>query len=178
MTILYNLTHPGIATAGGATLERVAVRAIVLHGDDVLLLYTRRYDDYSFPGGGLDVGESLTDGLMREVQEETGAMDFRIDAYLGYGDELRPARVPGHDVLMMRSHFYVCHAARNLGTAAPEAYEASNGMAPEWINIHDAIRHNESVLRDKPPSMGMSIYRETLMLQYVAEHYVAGGRTA
>lgn len=176
MTILYNITHPSVADTGRVTLERQAVRAIVLHGDELLLLYTRRYDDFSFPGGGLDFGESPTDGLMREVQEETGALNFHIKTYLGYGDERRPAGVSGHDVLLMRSHFYLCSAARNLGTATPETYEVSNGMSPEWIKIQDAITHNESVLRIKPQNMGLSIYRETLMLKYVAKNHVADAK--
>jgi 8-oxo-dGTP pyrophosphatase MutT (NUDIX family) len=175
MTPLYTLTHPDVTTIDGVKLERQAVRAVVVHGNDVLLLYTRRYDDYSFPGGGLDAGETPEDGLVRELQEETGATGIRIGRYLGYGDEYRPPQRAGHDVLFMRSHFYICQADRILGNAAPEAYEVTNGMVPRWININEAIAHNESLLRDKPVNMGMSIHRETLMLRYVAVNVVASG---
>lgn len=169
MMILYNITHPNLPAAGGVILERQAVRAVILDGKQLLLLYTQRYDDYSFPGGGVDAGESPEQGLAREVREETGAAELRIGRYLGYGDEHRPARGPEHDVLFMRSHFYLCQAARILGDAAPESYELSNGMVPRWIGIADAIAHNEAVLQGKPSHMGMSIHRETLMLKYVAE---------
>ncbi len=175
--LLYTLTHPDVTRLDGVILERRAARAVVLHGNDALLLYTRRYDDYSFPGGGLDDDESPADGLVRELREETGATGIHVGRYLGYGDEYRPPRKVGHDVLFMRSHFYVCHVERILGDAAPEVYEVGNGMVPRWIDINEAIAHNEAVLRDQPPSMGMSIERETFMLRYAAAHLLMPGRT-
>jgi 8-oxo-dGTP diphosphatase len=51
---------------GGAVLER---------GDQVLLVRNRRRNgtlDWSPPGGVIDDGETLLDGLTREVAEETG----------------------------------------------------------------------------------------------------------
>lgn len=175
MTPLYTLTHPDLPTIDGVKFERQAVRAVVLYGNDVLLLYTRRYNDYSFPGGGLGAGETPEDGLVRELREETGATGVRIGRYLGYGDEYRPSQRAGQDLLFMRSHFYLCQADPILGNAEPEAYEVTNGMVPRWINTDEAIAHNESVLRDRPANMGMSIHRETLMLRYVAENVVVSG---
>jgi ADP-ribose pyrophosphatase YjhB (NUDIX family) len=50
-------------------LTRKATRAIVLDGENILLLYTERYHDYSLPGGGVYDGESLINGLKRELKE-------------------------------------------------------------------------------------------------------------
>jgi 8-oxo-dGTP diphosphatase len=38
----------------------------------VLLVHRPRYDDWSFPKGKLDAGESWEDAALREVEEETG----------------------------------------------------------------------------------------------------------
>ncbi|MDO8552607.1 MAG: NUDIX domain-containing protein [bacterium] len=38
----------------------------------VLLCHRRDYDLWNLPGGGLDTGESVLDGVKREVKEETG----------------------------------------------------------------------------------------------------------
>ncbi|MCG6467119.1 NUDIX domain-containing protein, partial [Vibrio parahaemolyticus] len=56
--------------------QRNAARAIVLDGEDVLLLYTERYHDYTLPGGGIDEGEDVIAGLVRELEEETGAQNI------------------------------------------------------------------------------------------------------
>jgi ADP-ribose pyrophosphatase YjhB (NUDIX family) len=54
----------------------VGVGAIVLDSEDRVLLVRRRREplrgEWSLPGGALELGESLEDGVRREVQEETG----------------------------------------------------------------------------------------------------------
>jgi 8-oxo-dGTP diphosphatase len=51
-------------------------------GVEVALVHRPRYDDWSFPKGKLDTGESLPVTAVREVQEETGQA-CRLDAILG-----------------------------------------------------------------------------------------------
>jgi 8-oxo-dGTP pyrophosphatase MutT (NUDIX family) len=42
------------------------------HGLEVALVHRPRYDDWSFPKGKLDKGESWEDAALREVEEEIG----------------------------------------------------------------------------------------------------------
>lgn len=56
-----------------------AVGGVVLEGDAVLLVkraFPPRQGEWSLPGGQLELGESLTEGVAREVFEETG---LRVD---------------------------------------------------------------------------------------------------
>ncbi len=56
-------------------LPRLAVRALILHQDRLLLVnaYPGGMSDlWCAPGGGVDAGQSLPDNLAREVHEETG----------------------------------------------------------------------------------------------------------
>ncbi len=39
---------------------------------EIVLVHRPRYDDWSFPKGKLDPGESFEDAALREVREETG----------------------------------------------------------------------------------------------------------
>ena len=54
---------------------RLAARALILHEDRLLLVNaypSGRSDLWCAPGGGVEVGTSLHDNLIREVHEETG----------------------------------------------------------------------------------------------------------
>lgn len=148
--------------------ERTAARGIIMDGEDILLIYTKRYNDYSFPGGGVDKGEDISEGLVRELNEETGAQNIVISNHFGDYEEYRPTHYDGYDIMHMMSHFFVCKADRELGEANPEDYEVNNGSVPMWVNIHEAIRHNSDVIAAKEDSMGLSIVRETKVLELVA----------
>nr|WP_314902012.1 NUDIX domain-containing protein [uncultured Deefgea sp.] len=168
MELLTTLIHPSVTEIDGRIANRRAVRAIVRDGDEILLLYTRRYNDYSLPGGGVDEGEDLAAALHRELLEETGAQAIQITGEYGYLDEYRPSLKPDHDVLFMRSFVYVCQIARELGEAKMEHYEIKNGMEARWVKLADAIAHNQQVISAQPANMGMSILCETWLLQHVS----------
>ncbi len=49
-----------------------AAGGVVVRDGLVLLVHRPRYDDWSFPKGKLDPGESFEEAALREVEEETG----------------------------------------------------------------------------------------------------------
>jgi 8-oxo-dGTP diphosphatase len=56
-----------------AVSERIdAAGGVVVRGGRVLVVHRPRYDDWTFPKGKLDPGESFEDAALREVEEETG----------------------------------------------------------------------------------------------------------
>lgn len=157
------------ASISPAILKRIAARGIILDKEDILMIYTKRYNDYSFPGGGIDDGEDIEEGLIRELQEESGAKNIEILSVFGNYEEIRPTYYDGYDYIHMFSHFFVCSADKELGTPNPEEYEINNGSVPVWVNIHDAIKHNTKVIEAKESSMGLSIERETRVLELIAK---------
>lgn len=60
-------TDSGVRAAGGV-IERPAG----IGGTEVLVVHRPRYDDWSFPKGKLEDGETEQECALREVQEETG----------------------------------------------------------------------------------------------------------
>ena len=63
--------------------EVKAAGGVVIRGGAVALVHRPRYDDWAFPKGKLDKGESWEDGALREVEEETG-MRCRLGRELPY----------------------------------------------------------------------------------------------
>ena len=153
-------------------IDRHAARGIVLKGDKILLLYTQRYHDYSLPGGGIDEGEDKVVGLIRELQEETGARGVRNVKPFARYDEYRPWYKSDADIIHIISYCYVCDIDEKLGATAFESYEVSNGMEPLWVKIDVAIAHNEEVIA-KSDKKGLSIERETFLLKVIAKELVA-----
>jgi 8-oxo-dGTP pyrophosphatase MutT (NUDIX family) len=179
MRLLKTAFHPEVSpadispTSQFTLIERHAARGIVIKGDSILLLYTKRYHDYSLPGGGIDEGEDEIAGMIRELNEETGAQGVRnVKAFARY-DEYRPWYKADADIIHMISHCYVCDINDELGETTLESHEISNGMTPLWINIHEAISHNEAVIANSDKK-GLSIDRETLLLQVIAQELITG----
>ncbi|MEC6816078.1 NUDIX hydrolase [Photobacterium toruni] len=146
--------------------HRQATRAIVLKGENILMLYTARYHDYTLPGGGIDAGEDQIQGLIRELAEETGAMNVHDIEPFGVYEEYRPWHKAEYDIVHMESFCYVCKIDAQLGSTQLEDYEQKNGMKPVWINIFDAIAHNEQTMAFSDKK-GMSIERETFLLKRI-----------
>jgi len=179
MQLLKTAFHPDVSRqdilpASGLTLTvRRTARGIVLRGDDILLLYTEYYHDYSLPGGGIDDGEDDIAGLIRELQEETGASGIRNVKAFGCYDEYRPWYKSDADIIHIISNCYWCDIDEELGETALESYEVGNGMKAVWMNIFEAIAHNETVIAGSDKK-GLSIERETFLMKAIAETVVGG----
>ena len=161
--------HPEITTLENKSVfTRLAARSIAVQGNQILLMYTARYEDYSLPGGGLDEGEEKIKGMMRELSEETGAKNISNIQPFGVYEEFRPWYKPDYDIQHMISYCYTCNMDPTLGNSRLEPYEIKNGMKAVWINIHEVISHNKKPMA-KSDKKGMSIERETFLLNCIAE---------
>jgi len=167
MQILKTHYHPDVTNLKEKSFfTRLATRAITIQDDFILLLYTERYEDYSLPGGGLDFGENKVEGMMRELNEETGAQNIKNVKPFGAYEEYRPWHKPDYDIQHMISYCYTCDINKELGPSSMEPYEKKNGMRAIWVNIHEAIKHNKETMASSVKK-GMSIERETFLLEFI-----------
>lgn len=85
-TEIVTVESPVIRAAGGI-LQRVTPR-----GDEVLIVYRKRYQDWALPNGEVKDGESFQEAALREVAQETGC-SCQLGNYLGtisYSDHGTP----------------------------------------------------------------------------------------
>lgn len=156
-------------------ITRLATRAIVLRkngsSNEILMLYTKRYDDYTLPGGGIDKDEEIEAGFIRELQEETGAQAINNIQPFGLYEEYRPWMRNGFNIMKMLSYCFTCEIGPELGNTRFESYEVNNGMKPVWIDIDEAIAHNVNIIENSEKK-GLSIERETFLLNLIKEEII------
>jgi ADP-ribose pyrophosphatase YjhB (NUDIX family) len=93
-----------------ATQLRPSVAAIVTDGDGHVLLQ-RRSDNgrWGLPGGSVEIGESVTEAIVREVREETG-LAVEVVRLIGvYSDpNLQVVRYADGNVVHYISSLFLC----------------------------------------------------------------------
>jgi mutator protein MutT len=114
----------------------IGVGAVILDGDRVLLI-KRAHEplkgEWSLPGGGVELGETLERAVAREVQEETG-LDVEVGPIVDVLDRIAndsDGRVEHHFVLVD----FVCRPA---GSGPWTLASASDADAAEWVAL-DAL---------------------------------------
>lgn len=154
----------GINTHGRAIL-RTAVRAVILRGRELLMVYSSNVGDYKFPGGGVDTGESHLQALARELLEECGASLLSMDGELGAVIEYNFAEEKEHDVFKMTSYYFFCQIREELGSQKLDGYENDLGFQPVWISIDEAILANRSLLDTN--DIPQWLHREIFVLEHI-----------
>ncbi len=93
---------------------------------------------WHFPGGRLNEDETWEQGLRREVQEETGIVDFEVRSVLGVG-HIR-SRSTGN---LSYGVFFSCHVLSNsvLLSAEHSAYR----WVSQHDDLHDFVFHNPNI---------------------------------
>lgn len=167
MQLLNQFNHLAPNTQYQNRFERPCVRAIVVKNQQILLLHTERYQDFSLPGGGIDLGEHKHQALIRELTEETGASGISNIQEYGKIFELRPWYKAPFDHIAITSYCYVCDIEA-LGQQQLEDYEQQNGMTVRWVSIDHAIAHNKHTIANSEKA-GLSIIRETFLLEHIKQ---------
>jgi ADP-ribose pyrophosphatase YjhB (NUDIX family) len=126
----------------------VATSAVVADGQGRILMQ-RRADsgNWALPGGGMEMGESLTDSVIREVREETG---YEIEVRGLVGTYTDPRHIIVYSDGEVRRQFNICYTARIIGgqlTVSDESTEvrfvdnAALGELPMHATQRLRLRH-------------------------------------
>lgn len=108
----------------------------------LLIIHKTDNDLWALPGGGHDIGESIGDTVVREVEEETG-ITVEIDGIVGlYTD---PQHVLAYDDGEVRQQFSICFRAHPTGGSLRTSSESKEvrWMDPadlDGLDIHPSMR--------------------------------------
>ena len=121
----------------------VAVTAVVRDDTGCILMIRRTDNDlYAIPGGAQEIGETISQTVIREVKEETG-ITVKVTGLIGvYSD---PKHVIAFTDGEIRQEFSICFRARPTGGDLRTSTESKEVL---WIdpdqlgalNIHQSIR--------------------------------------
>lgn len=110
-----------------------STHALVRDGERFLLVQRKRppFEGYwGLPGGGVELGETVSEALRREVREETG-LDVAVGRLLGYIDAIDQddsGRIRYHYVIM----YFEAEVQGGTLTAADDA------AAVRWVTLAEA----------------------------------------
>jgi 8-oxo-dGTP pyrophosphatase MutT (NUDIX family) len=121
---------------------------------EILMIRRTDNDNWAVPGGGMDLGESITDTAVRETQEETG-ITCKITGLVGIYTN------PQHVILYtsngeVRQEFSIVFTARpTVGELRP----SSESSEPQWVppaavpslQMHPSMRQRIQHYLDKRP---------------------------
>jgi len=95
---------------------------------------SRQWDGYDFPGGGINLGETIHQALCREVKEETG-LNIRPGQLLAIEDsffKLPVSKKYVHSILI----YFLCQIlGGKVSTKFASREEKTYLGKPEWISL-------------------------------------------
>jgi 8-oxo-dGTP pyrophosphatase MutT (NUDIX family) len=118
-------------------LFRPSAYGILIEGDRVLL--SRQWDGYDFPGGGVEIDESLPEAVQREFWEETGLRVQPLYAFYATSSFYKPHH-PDQPELYWNCqliYFLVDKISGELSRDHCDKFEQEFMGLPEWIRVAD-----------------------------------------
>jgi len=110
---------------------RPSVYAVIVNGGKALLMTNHSSCKYTFPGGGVEIDETLEQALRREMREETG-LEVEIGPLLHVQEHFFYYD-PGDAAFHSFMFYYRCRLQTT--EIAPRQTEFDESEAPAWVDL-------------------------------------------
>jgi len=115
--------------------DRITGKAIVFDNDNNIALVGNRVNSfYLLPGGGIDHGESIKSGIIRESLEEIGC-HVELKKVVGIIDDYR-----NRDKKHCINYCYTAKLVGEKGELTLTEDEERNGLHVIWVSLDEAIK--------------------------------------
>ena len=122
---------------------------VILFNEKNEILLEERSDDgyFDFPGGALDLKETMEDAAKRELFEETGVVADELELFKVYSGEITHYVYFNGDEIYGVDAVYLCHKWH--GELTPQAGEVKNLMFHSIDDMPDKMsKRNKQILID------------------------------
>jgi len=145
-TIYQTDVFPNMLVTKVDFLDRLTGKAIVVDKEEKIVLVGSSLNHvYTLPGGGIEKGETIEAGILREMVEEIGC-NIKIDYMLGVIDDYR-----NRDKTHCINHCAVAKIIGEKGIPKLTEEEKKNGLQVKWFKLEEALeilqKEKASVLR-------------------------------
>lgn len=130
----YDINGKIIKMPIGKLSFRPSVYGVVVEKGKVLL--SKQWDGYDFPGGGVEIGETIEEALIREFWEETG-IKVKVGRILACESSFFKLPSSGKYVQSILMYYKCKKIGGKLTTENFDESEKTYADMPEWINVKD-----------------------------------------
>ena len=155
------------------TFVRNSARAVILRGEKALLVFSRKYGYYKFPGGGIEKGETPEEALVRELRAETGVsvVPGSVREY-GMVRRIQRDKKDPRGLFLQDNYYFLCEAGETEEKQDLDEYEAEEGFVPALVRIGDAVLANREKGKYAPDPVISE--RDARVLEMLLVEHAAG----
>ena len=109
---------------------KIASRALIIKDNKVAILYSKKYEFFMTPGGGVDQDESLEEACIREAKEETGLI-------------INPTKQialleTNYPRLRIKHNYFLCELLEELDRVQMTEQETDQDLELKWMTLEEA----------------------------------------
>jgi O-6-methylguanine DNA methyltransferase len=175
MRLLFTLDR-GDYEEGKKSFSRPSARAIVIQGGRVAMIYSRKFQHFKFPGGGIERGETREAALIREAREEAGLV-LDPESVRPYGFVHRIEKGDAEPIFL-QDNFYYLASASAIVPQELDGYEAEEGYTLRWVEPREAIEQNKALTTAYQRKYHTMLLREAMVLERLIAEELLGPLTS
>ena len=140
---------------------RPSSRSIIIVDNKIAMVYSKKYDYYKFPGGGIEKNETTYDAVVRETYEEAGLIIKKEDLQ-EFGIVKRKEKIDSK-VFIQDNYYYIVNNFKQANSQNLDKYEYDEGYTLVFVEptlaIHTNLKNNHG------PTNQIMLDREAKVLE-------------